>query len=521
MTTHTQFLRKASATTTGIDSLPGDITDLVLRRIVYLCLFTVGFSMVGTMTCLTRSLIDGQPLFGEFGRRITEFSIDGLMILVALTVAWVTHRRLLSSSYLIYFGLGFGVLVAVWMSIGECYFMVRDGYTPVAHFSFVAVWIVFFPAIVTLRSRATFVTLLLIAALPPLSRALTQSLGWIELPEEALVNITLTMAFSSVMGMAVAHVVYKLGKSVKAAREMGNYTLEENLGDGGMGEVWKASHRMLARPAAVKLIKPEVFIGMHPAEVDKLNHRFEHEVQSTAALFSPHTVDIYDYGVASDGAFFYVMELLDGIDMETLVEKFGPVEPSRVAYLMTQACHSLNEAHNRKMIHRDVKPANLFVCRYGDDLDFVKVLDFGLVKQDATDEKERVKLTAEGLLTGTPAYMAPEAVSGKSPVDHRSDLYSMGCVAYWLLTGRLLFTAETPMAMLMKHATDEPVPPSKRTELEIPADLDNVVMKCLEKDPGKRPQSAQELSGLLEKLDFSKSWDQERAQAWWKLHRKE
>jgi serine/threonine-protein kinase len=360
--------------------------------------------------------------------------------------------------------------------------------------------------------------ILLVAAMPPLSRGLVQSLGWVELPEGSQVILSILMMFSAIMGLAVSHVVYKLGKSVKAAREMGSYTLERNLGGGGMGEVWQASHRMLARPAAVKLIKPEILIGMHSDEVERLNRRFEHEVQATAALCSPHTVDIYDYGLAQGGTFYYVMELLDGIDMETLVERFGPVEPSRAVYYMIQACHSLNEAHKRQLIHQDIKPANLFVCTYGDDYDFVKVLDFGLVKQDEPGRESDMKLTADGSVTGTPAYMYPEVVSDKNPVDHRSDIYSLGCVAYWLLTGQLVFTAKTHMAMLMEHATAEPVPPSKRSEMEIPKELERVVLTCLEKDPGNRPQSADELASRLRDIEFKQSWDQERAQAWWKLH---
>lgn len=329
------------------------------------------------------------------------------------------------------------------------------------------------------------------------------------------------MMFSAIMGQAVSHVVYRLGRSVGAAREMGSYTLEKHLGSGGMGEVWQASHRMLARPAAVKLIKPQALIGMQPADIEILNRRFEHEVQATAALCSPHTVDIYDYGLAQDGTFYYVMELLDGIDMETLVKRFGPAEPARAVYYMIQACHSLHEAHTRRLIHRDIKPANLFVCRYGEDFDFVKVLDFGLVKQNSTENEPDLKLTVEGSVTGTPAYMYPEAVTGKSTIDNRSDIYSLGCVAYWLLTGQLVFTAETRLAMMMEHATTLPVPPSKRSEMEIPEDLDKVILACLEKDSGDRPQSADELASRLRRIDFERSWDQERARAWWKLHRPE
>ena len=246
--------------------------------------------------------------------------------------------------------------------------------------------------------------ILLAAAMAPLSRGLVQSLGWVELPEDSQVILSILMSFSAIMGLAVSHVVYKLGKSVKAAQEMGSYTLEENLGGGGMGEVWQASHRMLARPAAVKLIRPEVLMGMQTGEIERLNRRFEHEVQATAALSSPHTVDIYDYGLAQDGTFYYVMELLDGLDLSTLVNKYGPQEPARVIHLLVQACPSLEEAHRAGLIHRDIKPANLFVCRYGTDDDFVKVLDFGLVKEVTAQGAKAAQLTQHDVTLGTPGF---------------------------------------------------------------------------------------------------------------------
>jgi len=379
--------------------------------------------------------------------------------------------------------------------------------------------VVFFPALVPIRSRSTYFMILLAAAMAPLSRALIQSLGYIELPADSLTILALVMMFSAIMGLVVSHVVYKMGKSVTAAREMGSYTLEENLGGGGMGEVWLASHRMLARPAAVKLIKPEVLSGMLPGEIERLNHRFEHEVQATAALCSPHTVDIYDYGLAQDGTFYYVMELLDGIDMETLVQRFGPIEPSRAVHYLIQACHSLNEAHKRKLIHRDIKPANLFVCSYGEDFDFVKVLDFGLVKQVSAQSAKDQQLTQRNVLMGTPAFMPPELALGEKDIDGRADLYALGCVAYWLLTGTVLFSADSPMATLMKHVNEIPEAPSRRSELTIPPELDALVMQCLEKDPTNRPNNAEELSAKLHAIPLDWPWGKEDARLWWDTHR--
>ncbi|NNE43124.1 MAG: serine/threonine protein kinase, partial [Gemmatimonadetes bacterium] len=216
--------------------------------------------------------------------------------------------------------------------------------------------------------------------------------------------------------------------------------------------------------------------------------------------------------------FYYVMELLRGIDLETLVKRFGPVAPERAAYLLKQACHSLHEAHSRQLIHRDIKPANLFLCEYGEDRDFVKVLDFGLVKSERTGDDADPRITHEGSVPGTPAYLYPEAVTGKSPVDPRSDIYSMGCVAYWLLTGDLVFPAKTPLAMLTEHASAEPVPPSRRSEFTIPEALDEVVLACLAKRPEDRPDGAADLSARLERITWEQPWDNERARAWWNLH---
>jgi serine/threonine-protein kinase len=349
MSRETQFLRKAGATPAVADTLPTDITDIVLKRIVILCLLSAGMAVLGFVICIGNFLTKGA-FIGVAGYSDIEILKDILMILGTLGLAWIVYRRMFPSRVLITLGLGFGAYAALWHSVGECVALVTDKFTPIAYFSFVQAWVVFFPAIVPVRSRLTYIMILLVAAMPPLSRGLVQSLGWVELPEGSQVILSILMMFSAIMGLAVSHVVYKLGKSVKAAREMGSYTLERNLGGGGMGEVWQASHRMLARPAAVKLIKPEILIGMHSDEVERLNRRFEHEVQATAALCSPHTVDIYDYGLAQGGTFYYVMELLDGIDMETLVERFGPVEPSRAVYYMIQACHSLNEAHKRQLL---------------------------------------------------------------------------------------------------------------------------------------------------------------------------
>jgi serine/threonine-protein kinase len=318
-------------------------------------------------------------------------------------------------------------------------------------------------------------------------------------------------------GVAIfgSRIVYRLTRDLAAARRMGSYRLTDRIGVGGMGEVWRAEHRMLARPAAIKLIRPES-LG-EPATAATAIGRFEREAQVIANLTSPHTVVLYDFGVTDDGNFYYVMELLDGLDLRTLVEQHGPLPADRVRRILIQACHSLHDAHSSGLIHRDVKPGNVFICRRGVDFDFVKVLDFGLVKETGT-ATENVQLTQEGITTGTPAFMAPEMALGKS-IDARTDLYALGCVGFWLLTGRLLFESDTPLGMVSQHVSEPPPRPSACTELEIPSELELLILQCLEKNPEERPRNAAELASNLAAISPQEYWTDEQARRWWASHR--
>jgi serine/threonine-protein kinase len=242
--------------------------------------------------------------------------------------------------------------------------------------------------------------------------------------------------------------------------------------------------------------------------------RFEREAQVIARLRSPHTVELFDFGRADDGGFYYVMELLDGLDADSLIRRFGPLPPERVIYLLRQVCHSLSEAQACKLVHRDIKPANIYVCRYGEEYDFVKVLDFGIVGAVRDADVSTLMETGENRVRGTPAFIAPEQAMGKS-VDGRADIYATGCVAYWLLTGQLVFTADNAMGLLLQHANAAPAAPSTRTDQPIPAELDALVLSCLAKDPAKRPQSARELSLRLGELEGASAWTQDRAREWW------
>jgi serine/threonine-protein kinase len=311
----------------------------------------------------------------------------------------------------------------------------------------------------------------------------------------------------------ISHIITGLGREVRKAREMGSYVLGERIGAGGMGEVWQATHRFLARPAAIKLIKPDVLGAMTKEQGDVLVQRFRREAQAAAMLRSPHTIHLYDFGVTSDGTFYYVMELLNGMDLQTLVSQHGALPPARAIHLLQQACESLAEAHQRGLVHRDIKPGNIQVCRMGQYADWVKVLDFGLVKSQAGDVLEP-GLTAPHTVTGTPAYLSPESALGEA-VDQRTDIYALGCVAYWMLTGRYVFTGDSAMQIVARHVSSEPAPPSRHSTFDVPPELDQLVLACLAKRPAERPATARELCDRLGECAVGSAWTREDAKKWW------
>jgi serine/threonine-protein kinase len=295
---------------------------------------------------------------------------------------------------------------------------------------------------------------------------------------------------------------------------MGSYVLGDLIGAGGMGEVWQATHRFLVRPAAIKLIRPAVLGAVTKPQRDTLVERFRREARAAANLRSPHTIQLYDFGVASDGTFYYVMELLNGMDLQTMVSTHGPLPAARTIYLLQQACESLAEAHERGLVHRDIKPANIQVCRMGQYFDYVKVLDFGLVKTHGPAGEVDPGLTAPNTVTGTPAYLSPESALGE-PVDQRTDIYALGCVAYWMLTGRYVFTGNSPMQIVARHVNTAPAPPSTHSAFDISPGLDELVLACLKKKSSDRPSTARELCDRLGECDVETAWTREDARGWW------
>jgi DNA-binding NtrC family response regulator len=291
---------------------------------------------------------------------------------------------------------------------------------------------------------------------------------------------------------------------------LGSYRLMEKLGEGGMGEVWRARHHLLARPCAVKLIRPQLLGEENRQETLE---RFRREARTIARLNSPNTVTVYDFGVSDTGSPYFVMELLDGMDVFSLVQRFGPLPPERAVHILESACRSLAEAHDAGVIHRDIKPQNLFLCRLGVDFDLVKVLDFGLACSFRESDDH---ITRAGSLTGTPAYMPPERATGE-PADERSDLYSLGCVGFYLLTGEPVFAGD-PMAVMLKHVRTAPRVPSAVAKQPVPEDLDRIILQCLEKAPEKRPCSALELWRRLNESPAAGRWPPEKAECWWREH---
>jgi serine/threonine-protein kinase len=305
-----------------------------------------------------------------------------------------------------------------------------------------------------------------------------------------------------------------LKASVEDGTSLGSYRLVERLGTGGMGEVWRGEHLLLSHAAAVKVIRAQD--AGRRDQYERLVERFRREAEVTSNLRSPHTVQLFDFGVSTEGTFHYVMELLDGMDTRQMVERFGPLPPGRLVHLLRQACRSLAEAHEHGLVHRDIKPANLFVAVLWGEYDFLKVLDFGMVKKGPSDAD--VQLTAAGTTLGTPAFMAPELVSGDGPVDGRADLYALGCTAFWILTGMPMFQAKTEAAMLVAHVNTPPPLVSQYSEVPIPRDLEALILQCLEKRPEARPASAVELGDRLGAIRCDAVWSAHDAREWWFAH---
>ncbi|SET76159.1 serine/threonine-protein kinase [Stigmatella erecta] len=322
---------------------------------------------------------------------------------------------------------------------------------------------------------------------------------------QATLDAVLWSAITVTLATLICKTIYGLRQEVRDARRLGQYTLLERLGAGSMGEVFLASHALLRRHTAIKLLRADA--GGQELE------RFEREVQLTSQLTHPNTIAIYDYGRTSDGLFYYAMEYLEGMDLAELIAMAGPQPPERVIHILSQVCGALEEAHGQGMLHRDIKPANLFLCRRRGIPDLVKVLDFGLVKQVGSTEEPG---PAEGtVVAGTPLYLSPETVASPGKVDARSDLYSLGAVGYALLTGRHVFEGQSASEICAHHVNTPPTHPEARLGYALPADLCDILLRCLEKQPEARFNSARELRAALEECVHARAWTELEAEQWW------
>ncbi len=319
-----------------------------------------------------------------------------------------------------------------------------------------------------------------------------------------LVNATMMWMFAIITSTVISWVIYGLRVEVLEAQRLGQYVLEQKIGEGGMGEVYRARHGMMRRPSALKLLRVD-----RAGEIDLL--RFEREVQMTARLTHPNTITIFDYGRTQDGVFYYAMELLDGANLQRIVAVDGAQSAGRVVRILSMTCGALTEAHASGLIHRDIKPANIMLCTQGGELDVVKLLDFGLVKEVSVDRD--LALTGSTNVTGTPLYMAPESILEPDSVDARADIYALGAVAYFLLAGSEVFDGKSIVEVCSQHLHQMPEPLSQRG-VTVPAALEAVVLACLAKSPEDRPQSAAELRRRIEACEID-AWDSERARAWW------
>jgi serine/threonine-protein kinase len=444
------------------------------------------------------------PILDDPINRLTALSA----ILMAAGLVALHRYHVVTSRMLLAIGMAFEIVVAFSIAMVETS-RPFDADAPLLGMSAIGAWILLVGAVIPSRPVVRISLAVAAATTWPIAYWINSirfdfvTESWRQTSVWPAMNYLI-----AILTYLLARATYGAAREAPTERTLGSYQLLRPIGEGGMGEVWRASHKMLARPAAVKLVKFDA------GREELFERRFHREANAIAGLQSPHTVYLYDFGTTPEGRLYYVMELLDGISLQTLVNTFGAQPASRVVAILMQICRSLEEAHEKKILHRDLKPSNVMVCQVAQTYDFVKVLDFGLAK--SLDASEGMHLTVEGVTLGTPEYMAPE-VARAGPVDARADLYALGCIAYILLTGTLVFTDSNPVAVALKHMRTPPEPPSRRTSQYIPDDLERVVLKCLEKDPNARPATAREVERMLAACSVP-PWTEDDAAAWWQRH---
>jgi serine/threonine protein kinase len=504
---------KAASSTSRRRSLPADLLRDASRRLGIMSLVASGLWTLGSVLghLAVRSMSHGDPQWRRLGG---PDAIAALSVLVSLLLFAYTRKDDRAPRRILNLGLAYMVFTAFALGLTFHWAPMPMNQSISPQISWIGAVVLMFAAIVPSTPAKTLLAGLVAVFMNPIAMLIARARGIWNF-ESATDALLMHYPDYLLLGVAVviSHVVTGLGQQVAKAREMGSYQLGELLGRGGMGEVYRATHRLLARPAAIKLIRPEVIGGTDPAAAQLAVTRFRREAEAAANLRSPHTVELYDFGVTDDETLYFVMELLDGLDLESLVRRHGALPAGRVVHVLKQVCASLEEAHVRGLVHRDIKPANIHLGRVGLVDDFVKVLDFGLVKPVKDGAAEHSLATQSGLVIGTPGYMAPE-IALSAAVDGRADLYSLGCVAYYLLTGRQVFEGDTVMQVFAQHLQATPISPSQRGPSTVPPDLERLVLSCLAKNPDDRPQGAAELGHRLDAADVV-PWTDNDARQWW------
>jgi hypothetical protein len=473
----------------------------------------IGVFAAGTVLSGTVASAVGR---GDHSRGVM-LTLCVVLLLLSIGVHAYARRREVSSRALVRTGLAYVVMAAAAMAAAETVFAAR-GAPEWTGVSGICVWLVLFPLIIPCLPRQALLAAMASATMLPLAYVVKIAAGGVPAPADVLVRWWGPVYFCGGLSTAAAFSIHRMARSLAAAQAKvpgaGRYELAERLADGGMGQVWRARHSALPHDVAVKLIRPVAAAEGRTEIAEELVRRFEFEARAVALLRSPHTVRLYDFGLSESGELFAVMEYLSGLDLHRLVEADGVQPPGRVIHILDQICLSLAEAHDKGLVHRDVKPANIMLCRLGRQSDVVKVLDFGLVGAINPDPGSLTGDERNSTVSGTPGYIAPELLRG-AVANERSDLYALGVVAYWLLTGTRLFPREDGGEDLAAQMTLPPEDPSVRRGEPVPADLTDVVLRLVAMHPEDRPASAMALRSELSACADAGAWTEEEADRWW------
>ncbi len=505
-------------------SLPNFIRRQIVLRLSVVCLSMTVIAIIHTNLIL--GVYDKNDL-GQFETGFYDQIIITSAVLIFLTsmivFALLRLQQRSAMEHIIVLGLVYEVIIAFFMSLTDYSIPGGPGYQADGKITWVYLWITIYPLIVPCSPKKTIIAAACSSAMVMVAMLFATMVFQNPMPSSTAIYLTLEgLVMVSFFASLTAYIIHQSNLAINKERHHSSYQLESLLGEGNMGKVWQAKHKMLHRPAAIKIIDMDK-ISSHPKVQQEYILRFEREAQSTASLYSPHSISLYDFGITEDGSFFYVMEALHGIDLQQLVKQFGPLPAERVVYLLLQICESLAEAHQKGLVHRDIKPANIFVCHYGIEYDFVKVLDFGMVKSQneitthsssTTIKNISPELTQAGNVYGTPAYMAPEMLR-RMPVDHRYDMYSLGCVAYWMLSGKRAFLAKDMQDLVKKQLYNPPIPFRHRTNNPVPEKLEQVIFWCLAKNPDERPKDMLELIHAIKGVEINREWTGTKMTAWW------